>query len=47
MAMTNWAFPSLETKPGAWRRYWVVLVAFPDLFLEVFADSTLDRKSVV
>lgn len=42
MAMTNWAFPSLETKPGAWRRYWVVLVAFPDLFREVFADSTLE-----
>lgn len=42
MAVTNWAFPNLEAKPGAWRRYWVVLVAFPNLYREIFAGSTLE-----
>ena len=42
MAVTNWAFPNLEAKPGAWRRYWVTLTAFPNLYREIFKGSTLE-----
>lgn len=42
MSVTDWVFPHLEAKPGAWRRYWVALVAFPDLYRDIFSGSTLE-----
>lgn len=43
MAVQSWIFPHLEAKVGAWRRYWVLLVAFPKLYEDIFSGTTLEQ----
>lgn len=43
MAVIDWIFPRLEAKPGAWRRYWVQLVAFPPSEPSPISESALSR----
>lgn len=43
MTVRNWIFPHLEAQVGAWRRYWVLLVAFPNLYEEIFRGTPLEQ----
>ena len=43
MTVQNWIFPHLEAQVGAWRRFWVLLVAFPNLYEEIFRSTPLEQ----
>lgn len=43
MPVNNWIFPHLEANTGAWRRFWVLLVAFPNLYEDIFRGTTLEQ----
>ncbi|EEZ92327.1 hypothetical protein HMPREF0578_1610 [Mobiluncus mulieris 28-1] len=43
MTVQNWILPHLEAQVGAWRRFWVLLVAFPNLYEEIFRSTPLEQ----
>lgn len=43
VSVNNWIFPHLEAQVGAWRRFWVLLVAFPNLYEDIFCRTPLEQ----
>lgn len=41
MSGENWVFPNLEAIPGAWRRYWVHRIAFPNFYWDMLHGTPL------